>query len=205
MLEFFTNLVLPIAGFLLITFFVTSFSFDLLLRGFVPFIPSRPWVVQQIMTELKIPKGVSKIYGLSCGRSGFFHALEKKYPNAELIGFETKLFPYLVARVQLMIRRTKIKVYFTKMHHIDVSSVDFIYCHLYPDDMKDLGQKLRFEGKRGMQVVSTGFNIPHLPFYKEIELPDQKGKFDFLSKNQNLFQSKNTKYKKLKKAYFYEI
>lgn len=205
MLNFITNIAIPVALIMMVVFFLTSFFFDLLLRGFHPFIPSRPWVVAQIMAELKLPPHISKIYGFSSGRSGFLRALEKKYPNAELVGFETKFFPFLVARVQLMLRRTRIKVRWSKIHHIDVRGVDFIYCHLYPDDMKDLGRKLKFEARRGTQIVSTGFHIPHLPFYKEVDLPDQKGRLDFLSKNQNFFQSKHTKHRKQKKAYFYEI
>lgn len=186
-------------------YFITIFIFDLLLRGFVPFIPSRPWVVDEIMSELELGNRNKKFIALSTGRSGFMHALEKKYPEAEIIGIEPSLFPFLVSKLQIFLRRTKIKVYFKKIRYVDVSDADFVYSHLYPDKMEGLGPKLKFECKIGTKVVSTGFNIAHLKSYKIVELPDRRGRFDFLSKNQNLFQRRSKKYKKEKKAFFYEI
>jgi len=186
-------------------YFITIFVFDLLLRGFVPFIPSRPWVIDEIMSELELGNRNKKIIALSTGRSGFMHALEKKYPDAKIIGIEPSFFPFLVSRLQIFLRRTKISVYFKKIHHVDVSDADFVYSHLYPDKMEGLGEKLKFECKSGTKVVSTGFNIVHLKPYKIVELEDRKGRLDFLSKNQNLFQRRSKAYKKEKKAFFYEI
>jgi len=186
-------------------YFITIFIFDLLLRGFAPFIPSRPWVIDEIMNELDLGNRNKKFIAFSTGRSGFMHALEKKYPEAEFIAIEPSFFPFIVSRLQILLRKTKIKVYFKKIHHVDVSDADFIYSHLYPDRMEGLGPKLKFECKSGAKVVSTGFNIVHLKPYKIVELPDRKGKLDFLSKNQNLFQKRSKKYKKEKKAFFYEI
>lgn len=187
------------------SYFIIIFIFDLLLRGFVPFLPSRPWVVEEVLAELELPKGDGLMIAFSSGRSGFFHALEKRYPSARLIGVESSLFPFVVARAQTLIRKTKIRVVFEKVRHTDVSGADFIYCHLYPNDMGDLGAKLKFECKSGAVVVSTGFNIPGLNPAKIIDLPDRKGRLDFLSKNQKLFQRKSKKYKKEKKAYYYVI
>ena len=186
-------------------YFITIFIFDLLLRGFVPFISSRPWVVDEIMNELDFGNKNKKFMALSTGRSGFMHVLEKKYPEAEIIGIEPSLFPFLVSKLQIFLRKTNIRVYFNKIQDVDVSDVDFVYSHLYPDKMEGLGQKLKFECKTGTKVVSTGFNIARLKQYKAIDLQDRKGSLDFLSKNQNLFQRRSKKYKKEKKAFFYEI
>lgn len=186
-------------------YFITIFIFDLLLRGFAPFIPSRPWVIDEIMSELKLGNRNKKFIALSTGRSGFMRVLEKKYPEAEIIGIEPSLFPFLVSRLQIFLRRTKIKVYFKEIHRVDVSDADLVYSHLYPDKMEGLGSKLKFECKSGTKVISTGFSVAHLKTYKIVELPDRKGRFDFLSKNQNLFQRRSKKYKKEKKAFFYEV
>lgn len=201
----YVNYIIPGIFFIIISYFIIIFIFDLLLRGFVPFIPSRPWVVDHLLEEIKLNQENPKLLALSTGRSGFFHALEKKYPKAILVGVETSLFPYLIGRAQLLIRRSKITVKYSEIYRFDVSDKDFIYSHLYPDDMEGLGRKLKFECKPGTIIVSTGFNIPHLIPSKIVELPDRKAKFDFFSKNQKLFQRKSKKYKKEKKAYFYEI
>ena len=186
-------------------YFIVSFVFDLLLRGFIPFIPSRPWVVSQVLRELEIPQAKPKMIAFSAGRSGFFRALEKKYPEATLTAIEPDLFPFLVAKVQSFIRRTKIKVIRQPIHRVDVKNADFIYSHLYPDKMRGIGAKLKFECRAGTQIVSTGFAFRTLSSKKVIDLPDIKGKFSWLSKNQNFFQRKSKKFKKEKKAFFYEI
>jgi hypothetical protein len=197
---------LPGLIFVGVSYFLLIFIFDLLLRGFSPFIPSRPWVVEQLMPEIELnTKKPLKVVAFSSGRSGFFISMGKKYPNAELIGYEYSLFPFVVAKVQGLLKRTKIKIRYKEVHRVDVSDADFVYCHLDPDAMRGLGKKLKFECKPGAKVVSTGFNIPYLNPSKVIDLPDKEGRFNYLSKNQNLFQSKNKKFKKEKKAYFYEI
>ncbi len=185
---------------------IVVFLFDILLRGFIPFIPSRPWVVDQILANLNISQKNPKMLAYSSGRSGFFRALEKKYNDAELlVGVEVGFFPFIVAKTQALLRGTRIKIKKSEVHRVDVSKFDFIYSHLDPDQLRGLGKKLKFECKPGTQIVSTGFNIPFLTPTKIIELPDRKGKYDFLTKNQKLFQSKRKKFKKENKAYFYEI
>jgi hypothetical protein len=194
------------AGVLGIGYLIVVFLFDILLRGFYPFIPSRPWVVDQILENLAITHKNPKMLALSSGRSGFFRALELKYKNAkEFTGVELGFFPFFVAKVQVMIRNTKIKVIKSEVHRLNVGDYDFIYSHLDPDQIRGLGKKLKFECKPGTLIVSTGFNIPYLTPAKIIDLPDRKGRYDFLTRNQNLFQSKRKKFKKEKKAYFYEI
>src|SRR3989339_5522 len=97
-----------------VVYFITIIIFDLLLRGFAPFLPSRPWVVEQLLGEIKINKKNPKFIAFSTGRSGFFHALEKRYPDAELIAVENNVFPYIISKIQGLIRRTRIKVTYQK-------------------------------------------------------------------------------------------
>lgn len=188
-----------------IIYFLTVLFFDLLLRGFSPFIPSRPWVVKQIISEMAPLREDSKVCALSCGRSGYFYALSKKYPKAEMTGVEMNIFPYIVAKLQTILRGNRIKVIKRELHRVNVNEFDLIYCHLYPDQMRELWKKLKFECKPGAKVISTGFIIPRLNPTKVVEFQDGSGKFDFLSKNQKLFQSKKKKYRKENKAFYYEI
>lgn len=184
---------------------ITIIIFDLLLRGFAPFIPSRPWVISQILGNITIKQPNPRIIAFSTGRSGVVHAFEKKYPGASLLGVEGHWFPYIVSKIQSVVRSTKIKVIHSKTHHVNVSDADLIYCHLHPDELRDLSQKFKFECRSGTQIISTGFNIPYLAPKYAIDLPDRKGRMDWLSKNQKLFQSKQKKYQKENKAYVYEI
>ena len=190
---------------LIVMYLLVKFIFHFLLRGFSPFIPSRPWVVEQIMSELEITQKNPKLLALSSGRSGVFRALEIRYPKAELLAVEPYFFSFLAASVQKIVRRSRMKIICRAVHHADYRDKDFVYCHLYPEQMDALGPKLKFECKSGAQIVSTGFNIVRLKSKKVIDLPDRKGRFDWFSRNQKLFQAKNKKHVKEQKAYFYEI
>ena len=190
---------------LIVMYLLVKFIFHFLLRGFSPFIPSRPWVVEQIMSELEITQKNPKLLALSSGRSGVFSALEIRYPKAELLAIEPYFFSFLAASAQKIIRRSRMKIICRAIHHADYRDMDFVYCHLYPEQMDALGPKLKFECKPGAQVVSTGFNIVRLKPAKVIDLPDRKGRLDWFSRNQKLFQAKNKKHVKEQKAYFYEI
>jgi hypothetical protein len=189
----------------LFAYLFSRFVFDLLLRGFVPILRSRPWVVDQIIGELKFDKADLRCLAFSTGRSGLLQALEKKYPKAELTGIEPSLFPFIVAKVQAWLRFTRIKIRREAVHRVPVKGYDLVYCHLYPDAMRGLGKKLKFECDPGTVVVSAGFVIPDLGTHRAVPLPDRKGRFDWLSKNQKLFQSKAKKFKKENKAFFYVI
>jgi len=190
---------------LVFVYFFTRLVFDILLRGFLPFLPSRPWVVDQILSELDLGKEDPTMIALSTGRSGFFHALEKKYPQGTFIGIESDLFPYIVSKIQTLLRMTRIRVIRQPFHRVNVKEADFIYSHLYPDKMRGLGKKLKFECRPDTVVVSTGFIIPDLKIKKMVDLPDRRGRLDWLSKNQSLIQRKSKKFKKEKKAYFFVI
>jgi hypothetical protein len=193
------------AVFLAIGYFLTKIIFDILLRGFAPLIPSRPWVVQELLAELELPKENAVCLAFSTGRSGFFYALEKKYPGIKLLANEHAKFPYLVSKLQTIIRPTKIKIIHERIHRVNVKEADFIYCHLDPEDLRGMGKKFKFECRPDTIIISTGFNIPDLEPFKIVPLEDRKGKYDWLSRNQKLFQLKSKKYKKENKAFFYRV
>ena len=200
------DLLIIITVLLPLEFIATIVLFDILLRGFSPFIPSRPWVVEQILEELELPeKEEIKLIAFSSGRSGFFHALRKRYPHAEMIGVEANLFPYIVAKIQAVVRRTGIKVIREPFHRVYVKDADFIYSHLNPDEMRNVGRKFKFECKTETLIVSTGFNYSSLNAFLIIDLPDKKGRIAWLSKNQKMFSRKSRQYKKEKKAFFYRV
>lgn len=200
-----TNVLLPGIIIFGIVYLVVIFLFDLLLRGFLPFIPSRPWVVSQLLNELKLPDKPIKMIAFSTGRSGFFHALESRYPKANLTGIEIKTFPYVVSRVQAILRHTRIKIIKQPVHRVNVRDADFIYCHLNPEEMRGIGKKFKFECRPDTIIVSTGFNVPPLQPRKIVDLPDRLGRMDWLSRNLKLFQRKAKKFKKEKKAFIYVI
>jgi hypothetical protein len=184
-------------------------TFDVLLRGFAPFIPSRPWVIDKILNNLKL-KHYQRLYAFGAGRSGFLYEFQNLFPETEIVGIEYMRFPYLVAKTQLFLRRilmlkTNIRVIYSKIRDVDISGAEIIYSHLYPEHMEGLGQKLKFECQPGTIIISNGFIIPGLETNKMVTLDERKGRFAWLSKNRELFKSRRKKSVKENKVYFYEI
>ncbi len=193
---------------LAVSYAVSRLIFDLLLRGFAPFLSSRPWVVAKMMEDLKQepirPDAV--IYSLSCGKSGFLHEIGKLYPQARLIGVEHDIFPYLLGKIQLMLRRSKIKIkYVKKLYNLEVKDADLIYCYLDVESLRDLPKKFKFECRPGAIIISNGLPIPTFTEKRSIEIPDQKGKFDFLSTKKKFLSSKKKEGKRGNLVYVYEI
>ena len=190
-------------------YLLAQLFFDVLLRGFAPLIPSRPWVVNQILDNLKLKK-YNKVYAFGSGRSGFLHEFEKLFPKTKIIGVEYSLFHYIVARLQMLLRErldrsSSIKVIREDIRRVDVSDAEIVYSHLYPEHMDGFGRKLKFECKPGTLVISTGFFIPGLEPKKIINLDQRKGRLSWVSKSRDFFKSKRKKSIKENKVYFYEI
>ncbi len=192
-------------GFLIASYFVVIFIFSVLLRGFAPFISSRPWVIKQIVDEIDLKPG-AKAYSLGSGKSGFLYAIGKKYPQTNLIGVEFLLLPFLSSKIQVFLRRSKIMVIFKReLREMNIKDADLIYCYLDVDVLKDLSKKFKFECKPETQIISNGFVVPGLKLVKTIELTEKKGRFSFLLKNRKIWTPKRKRSKKENKVYFYEI
>ncbi|PLX21007.1 hypothetical protein C0584_04455 [Candidatus Parcubacteria bacterium] len=191
-------------------YYFTVLLFDFLLRGFVPFISSRPWVVDQINDQLKKLKLNNspnfKAVSLGSGRSGFFASLEKKFPEAELEGHEKGFIYFLLSWLQAFIRRSKIKVRRSRhFHRVGVADVDLIYCYAPSSEtIRELGDKFKFECRPGTIVLSNGFVVPFLDVKEILELSDSRGRYSFLSKNRFLLK-KNRRSNKENKVYVYVI
>jgi len=198
---------LSIVG-LFLYYIITRFTFDILLRGFAPFISSRPWAVARLLEELDKEQIRKKpvIYSLSCGKSGFLLEAGKKYYQAELIGVEHDFIPYILEKIQLFLRRSDIRIIHKKnIYKLDVSKADLIYCYLDIHILRDMPKKLKFECKPGTIIVSNGFPIPNLPEKRSVEIPDQPRKLGFLSRRKKLIAPKAKENKRANLIYIYEI
>jgi hypothetical protein len=190
-------------------YFITICIFDILLRGFAPFLPSRPWVIDKILDNLKLKK-YRKIYSFGSGKSGFLMEFERLFPEAEIVGIEMYRFAYIMARLQLFLRkflghRTKIKAVRQSISRANISDAEIIYNHLYPEEMAGLGKKIKFECRPGTVIVSNGFLIPELEPQKFITLDAREGRFSWLSRQREIFKSKRKRSVIESRVYFYEI
>jgi protein-L-isoaspartate O-methyltransferase len=152
-------------------FFVIQF-FNIIFRGFAPFVSTKPEVLEKILNEIKLNQG-DKVLELGCGKAGFLRAIEEKFPGSKLLGVEYSYWPWLITKIQLAISRSKIRLHKKNILKVPFGDSDLIYCYLNVKTMARLAHKLRSEGKKGATVVSYAFPILEFSPVKVIELTDK--------------------------------
>jgi len=170
-------MILLIIALITVAIILSTQFFNILFRGFAPFISSRPEVIQKILSELKI-KEEAIVYELGCGKAGFLRAMEEKYPRTKLIGIEYNLLPYLIAQIQINLHKSKIKIWRKNLFRVNLAKADLIYCYLNQKMMKKLEIKFKEECQSGTKVISYAFTLPTLTPEKVIEL-ENKSKIYF--------------------------
>ena len=156
--------------FIFAAFFLVQFH-NILFRGFAPFVSTHQSVIDRITLDAAELKG-KKIYELGCGSAKFLSALEKKFPEATLVGIEYSFLPWLIASIRLAAASSKIKLIKKNIFKINLSDADLIYCYLSIKTMKELALKFKQECKPGTQIISYVFPLPDILPAKTIELED---------------------------------
>ena len=149
-------------------FFITQF-FNILFRGFAPYVSTRSEVISKIINEIDLKDG-EKVYELGCGKAGFLRAFEAKNPRGKFVGFEYSFWPYAVAKFQLGLSESNIKIYKKNIFKADLKDADLVYCYLNPSMMEKLEKKFIAECKPGTQIISYTFKLPSKQPTKVIEI-----------------------------------
>ena len=143
--------------------------FNIVFRGFAPFISTSPKVIGKIIENMDF-SGQGKVYELGCGKAGFLRAMELEYPSVELIGVEYSFWPWLIAKIQISLNKSKIKIKRKNLLKVNLADADLIYCYLSPRLMKDLKKKFGQECKKGTKIISHAFTLPDSEPDKIVEL-----------------------------------
>lgn len=152
--------------FLIFFCFFTMEFFNIVFRGFAPFIATRKKIIDQILAEMSIKEDAT-IIELGCGGAGFLRAVRQKYPKANLIGVEYSFLPFVIAKIQNAIGGTKIDIRKKNFFNVDVTQADVVYCYLNVGTMEKLEPKLKSECKDGAQIISFTFSLPNTKPEKE--------------------------------------
>ena len=149
-------------------FFITQF-FNVLFRGFAPYVSTRTEVVNKIMDQINVAEG-AKVYELGCGKAGFLRAFEEKFPKAQLFGIEYSFWPYFVAKLQLSIGESRIKIFKQNIFKTNLQDANLIYCYLNNGMMEKLEKKFSDECKIGTQIISYQFPLPNKQASKVVDI-----------------------------------
>lgn len=165
---FFLSLVL-----LILLIFVAAQFFNLIFRGYAPFVSTHPKIMDKILAELKIKQN-DHVFELGCGEAGFLRSIEEKFPKAQYTGIEYSFLPYFITKLQLAVKKSRIKMVKKNIFRTDLSGADMIYCYLSPRSMKKLSTKLKRECQPGTKLVSLCYALPDLQPDKTIEVDDKQ-------------------------------
>jgi len=200
-------LIIPSTAFLTVSYIIVKMVFSFIFRGFAPLASSRPWVVDQVLNEIKSLnlKATPVVISLGSGRSGMISAIQKIYPQGSFTGVELDWWSYFTSRLQIFLQNKKINVLKKQLDRVDVSKADLIYCYLDVLTLRGLERKFKFECHPGAIIVSNGFVIPNLRPLKEAKIVKRKERFSFLPKGGAIWSPKSKKSKKEDKLFFYVI
>jgi len=159
--------------FLAVLVFLTEEFFNLLFRGYAPFISTRNQVLDEAIKQfqqLNLPAG-AKIYELGCGKAGFLRRLEKSAKSKyTLIGVEILASVYFLAKVQLALVGSKIKLRRKNFLKMSLASGDCFYCYLGQSLTAKLSLKLKQEARPGAYLISNQFHLPGYEPIKEVQI-----------------------------------
>src|SRR3989339_1208311 len=158
--------------------------FNLLFRGYAPFISTRPQAIDKIVADLELP-GKAVVYELGCGKAPLLRALSRKYPQADLIGIENEPIPYLIASIQVNLAKTNIRIKRKNLFNISLADADAVYCYLNPKMMAALQKKFQDECRGGTIIISYQFPMPDLKPEKTLEIKGKKEVVYFYRINKN--------------------
>ncbi len=163
---------LLIAIFLVIIIILASIQFyNIVFRGFAPFISTKFNAILSILKELDL-SGEETVYELGAGKAGFLRAVEQKFNVSNLIGVEYSWWPYLLAKMQIIISGSKIKIIRKDIFKINLKEANIIYCFLSPEMMERLENKFKEECQKGTLIISYHFRMKNLEPEKVIKEED---------------------------------
>jgi 16S rRNA A1518/A1519 N6-dimethyltransferase RsmA/KsgA/DIM1 with predicted DNA glycosylase/AP lyase activity len=118
---------------------------------YAPFVPTPHRVAEKMIKAAKIKKG-EKVYDLGAGDGRLTILAEKEGAAAK--GFEISWFPYLVGKINILLRKSEAKILKRNFLHEKLDEANCIFCYLWPNLMVKLQKKFEKELKRGTKIIS---------------------------------------------------
>jgi len=113
------------------------------------------------------------IYELGSGWGTLLVHLAMKFPDSQVLGFETSPLPYYLSKLRLQGKNnSNVSVVKLDFFSMPLGEADLIVCYLYPGAMSRLKSKFETELKPGTLIVSNTFAIPGWTPEKVIEVND---------------------------------
>lgn len=140
-------------------FFVVQ-AYNIVFRGYAPFVATKSKVIKRIVEELNITDD-TVVYELGAGQAGFLRAVRKAHPKVKLVGYEYSFLPLFIAQIQNWLTGSKLILKKKNIMNVRLDKADIIYCYLNTDTMAKLESKFKIECQPGTRIVSYMFPLPN--------------------------------------------
>jgi len=142
-------------------------------KNYAPFIPIPQDAIPALVEHAAITKG-DVVYDLGCGDARILRTLAKKHPDAQFIGIEKALFPYLIAKISSL-KTTNITIRRKNFFKISIKDATVIITYLFPSVMDLLLPKFDQE-LHNAKLFSFDFSFSKKQYKAMYTIKDREGK-----------------------------
>jgi len=133
----------------------------------VPFVPTPKKNVKLIIDQFDLKPG-QIFYDLGCGDGRFL--IEAQNRGAKAIGFEVSPWAFIRGQINLLIHKSRAKIFYKNFYNANLADADAIFCFLMDSVMPKVEKKLKKELKPGAKIACYGFKLPAWPPVKVVEI-----------------------------------
>jgi len=153
--------------------FLVSQFYNVIIKKNAPLVTTGQTTIKKIISELDLKENQT-VFELGCGRAIFLRTVEKTILKINLVGVENLHIIYFLNNLFLRLIGSKIKLLRNDIFAVNLKDADIIYCYLFSETMKKIGDKVLQECKKGTQIVSRTFSIPQLQPEKIIVIENKR-------------------------------
>ncbi len=125
----------------------------------IPFVSVRRKVLPEIICAMNL-NDRSVLYDLGCGDGRVLFFAAKLYPDISCVGVEKAPFPYLIAKIRMLLSGDRrVSILYGDMFKVNLSLATHVFLYLFPGLMGSLLSKLERELKPGTKVFSCDFQF----------------------------------------------
>lgn len=109
-----------------------------------------------------VPPESKLIFELGSGWGHLLFPLARRFPGAQIYGYELSFFPYLISRSLLFFKPyPNLHIQRKNFYSLSLTPADCVICYLYPGAMQKLKSKFENELSEGAHILSNSFTIPN--------------------------------------------
>jgi len=127
-------------------------------RSAAPFFPTPKDAIRDALATAALRPGET-FYDLGAGTGKGVLIAEKEF-GARATGFEISVIFYCIAKINLLLHRSRATLIAKNLFTQDLRDVDVVFLFLFPPVMQKMEDKIKAEVKPGARVIVYAFPLP---------------------------------------------